>query len=74
MHKKIFMNFANETQTGRDGLPVYRRKRPENERFQTFSKTGSVGAGPDDQFIAPCCCLQLPRLLNELINVEHVVW
>ena len=23
--------------------------------------------------IASCCCSQLPRLLNELINVEHVI-
>ena len=37
-------------------------------------KLDVVGAGLDDHWIASCCCLQLPRLLNELVNVEHVIW
>jgi len=47
--KDIHKKFSNEAQTGRDDLPVYHRRRPENGGFQTFSQTGSIGAGPDDK-------------------------
>jgi hypothetical protein len=74
MHKNIHENLQMKPKLGAMASPFIVEEGLKMGGFQTFSKTGSVDAGPNDQRVAPCYCSQLPTLLNEPINVEHVIW
>ncbi|GFQ95757.1 ATP-dependent DNA helicase [Trichonephila clavata] len=71
MYKKIYpRDFLKETQTGKDGYPLYRRRRPEDGGFSTFMNVRHSEVVVDNRWIVPYCPL-LSRIFCAHINVEY---
>ena len=64
--KRYPRQFVKDTQTGRDGYPLYRRRNPQQGGF-TVTK-GQVEY--DNRWVVPYCPL-LSRIFNAHINVEY---
>ena len=64
--KRYPRQFVQDTQTGRDGYPLYRRRNPQQGGF-TVTK-GQVEY--DNRWVVPYCPL-LSRIFNAHINVEY---
>ncbi|MGD0510892.1 MAG: flagellar filament capping protein FliD, partial [Candidatus Micrarchaeaceae archaeon] len=64
--KRYPRQFVEETQTGGDGYPLYRRRAPEQGGFKV--KKGQVEY--DNRWVVPYCPL-LSRIFNAHINVEY---
>ncbi|GBL99593.1 hypothetical protein AVEN_68853-1 [Araneus ventricosus] len=63
-------NFLKDTQTGHDGYPLYRRRKPEDGGYVTTKKVRGSEVGIDNRWIVPFCPL-LTRAFNAHINVEY---
>ena len=64
--KRYPRQFVQDTQTGRDGYPLYRRRNPQQGGFTV--KRGQVEY--DNRWVVPYCPL-LSRIFNAHINVEY---
>ena len=64
--KRYPRQFVDETQTGGDGYPLYRRRAPDQGGFKV--KKGQVEY--DNRWVVPYCPL-LSRIFNAHINVEY---
>ena len=61
--------FLNDTQTGHDGYPLYKRRNPENGGFETnINERGNVFS-VDNRWVVPYSPL-LCKIFNAHINVE----
>ena len=72
--KRFPRELLKETQTGQDGYPLYRRRKPEDRGFTTKIKARSRGGGLqeveiDNRWIVPYSTL-LSRAFKAHINVE----
>ncbi|GFQ92396.1 ATP-dependent DNA helicase [Trichonephila clavata] len=68
--KRYPRDFLKETQTGRDGYPLYRRRRPEDGGFPTVINVRHSEVVVDNRWIFPYCPL-LSRIFCAHINVEY---
>ncbi|GFQ83182.1 ATP-dependent DNA helicase PIF1 [Trichonephila clavata] len=68
--KRYPRDFLKETQTGRDGYPLYRRRRPEDGGFSTVINIRHSEVVVDNRWIVPYCPL-LSRIFCAHINVEY---
>ena len=74
--KKYPRNFLDQTQTGEDGYPLYRRRSPENGGIKAKIKmrighsSRTVDMEIDNRWIVPYCPL-LSRIFQAHINVEY---
>ncbi|KAF8787007.1 hypothetical protein HNY73_008646 [Argiope bruennichi] len=68
--KRYPRDFLKETQTGHDGYPLYRRRKPEDGGQVTIKKVRGSEVVIDNRWIVPFCPL-LSRALNAHINVEY---
>lgn len=58
-----------ETQTGNDGYPLYRRRKPDNGGFTATIKMNGVDVEVDNRWVVPHSPL-LSKIFNAHINVE----
>ncbi|GFQ70139.1 ATP-dependent DNA helicase [Trichonephila clavata] len=68
--KRYHRDFLKETQTGRDGYPLYCRRRPEDGGFSTVINIRHSEVVVDNRWIVPYCPL-LSRIFCAHINVEY---
>ncbi|GFQ71286.1 helitron_like_N domain-containing protein [Trichonephila clavata] len=68
--KRYLRDFLKETQTGRDGYPLYRRRRPEDGGFSTVISIRHSEVVVDNRWTVPYCPL-LSRMFCAHINVEY---
>ncbi|GFQ65014.1 ATP-dependent DNA helicase [Trichonephila clavata] len=68
--KRYPRDFLKETQTGRDGYPLYRSRRPEDGGFSTVINIRHSEVVVDNRWIVPYCPL-LSRIFCAHINVEY---
>lgn len=69
--KKYPRSFVNETQTGEDGYPKYRRRSPENGGFTAKIKLkNGIVFEVDNQWVVPYSPI-LSRMFQAHINVEY---
>ena len=67
--KKYPKKFVNETQTGEDSYPLYRRRKPENGLFETNKVVGNVTYNINNSNIVPYSPI-LSKMFKCHINVE----
>ncbi|GFR12144.1 ATP-dependent DNA helicase [Trichonephila clavata] len=68
--KRYPRDFLKETQTGKDGYPLYRRRRPEDGGFSAVMNVRHSDVVVDNRWIVPYCPL-LSRIFCAHINVEY---
>ena len=72
--KRYPRQLINDTQTGEDGYPLYRRRNPESGGFTAKIKTKTGNSSKeiqiDNKWIVPYCPL-LSRIFKAHINVEY---
>ncbi|KIH54434.1 hypothetical protein ANCDUO_15421 [Ancylostoma duodenale] len=72
--KKFPREFIQETQTGNDGYPLYRRRRPEEGGFATTARVRVnneiIEVEVDNRWVVPYCPL-LSKMFEAHINVEY---
>ena len=72
--KRYPRQLINDTQTGEDGYPLYRRRNPESGDFTAKIKTKTGNSSKeiqiDNKWIVPYCPL-LSRIFKAHINVEY---
>ena len=61
--------FLEETQTGQDGYPTYRRRKPEDGGVEATLKSNNTEVHIDNRWVVPYSPL-LCSVLNAHINVE----
>ena len=64
--------FIDETQSGNDGYPLYKRRKPENGGFTTTVKVNNQNRDVeiDNRWVVPYCPL-LSKMFHAHINVEY---
>ncbi|GFT29872.1 ATP-dependent DNA helicase [Trichonephila clavipes] len=68
--KRYPQDILKETQTGKDGYPLYHRRKPEDGGFSTVIKVQHSEVIVDNRWIVPYCPL-LSRIFCAHINVEY---
>lgn len=68
--KRYPRDLLHETQTGKDGYPQYRRRKPEDGGYTTKIKIKNVEIDIDNRWIVPYCPL-LTKTFKAYINVEY---
>lgn len=68
--KKYPREFIQETQTGNDGYPLYRRRKPENGGHTFVIKLKGVDTIIDNRWVVPYCPV-LSKMFNAHINIEY---
>jgi len=69
--KKYPRDLNGETQTGEDGYPKYRRRKPENGGFTTTITVRNVDIDIDNRWIVPYSPI-LSKTFQAHINVEYI--
>lgn len=68
--KRYPRGFNTETQTGKDGYPQYRRRKPEDGGFETKIKMNNRESNIDNRWIVPYSPI-LSKTFKAHINVEY---